>query len=129
MTTVKSDFDFIVDAIAPALGISPEQLKDEVYRHHAKRLGKIRASNARYSKALEHLTPKQTDIITKRESDGWKMNKVWQNKCSGLTAVMLVKYPAWDSSKNRLGKKLAMVYPDGTMAETFERTITVRSEF
>lgn len=124
-----SDFDFLIDVIAPAIGLTSDQLRDDMVRHHAKRKARIQRSNQLYADALNELTDKQTDIITKREADGWKINKVWQNKVSFRTAVMLVKKPIWDSSKNRLGTKLAMVYPDGSITETFERSVTVKQEF
>ncbi len=118
-----------MDVLAPAVGLSPDALREEMHRHHQKRLARIRANNARYDDALRHLTPKQTDIIAKREADGWKMGKIWPNRISLRAAVMLSKKPVWDSSKNRMGAKLAIVYPDGTVSETFERSISLRSNF
>jgi hypothetical protein len=36
---------------------------------------------------------------------------------------------SWDSKKARLGLKLSMVYPDGSRSETFERSISIKSQY
>jgi hypothetical protein len=80
---------------------------------------------AKWANWLSKVTPKQSEKIEEQEKDGFKVNKLFSSRSSGLTAVMMVGPEKWRTEKQKICRQLKVVYPDGTMNSTWEKSITV----
>ena len=95
-----------------------EARREQRIANHAKR---VRAMVAR-------ITAIQDGFVQEYKRQGATVNKYFRDRYSDNVAVMLTKQ-GWNSAKGRIGTKIIMVYPDGTRAETFERTISIKKSF
>ena len=80
-------------------------------------------------KALNRITKIQAQKIYERKRSGWKINCTFTNRESLKTAVMMFKAEVFNPIKNRVQKKLAVVYPDGSGGETFKQYITIKKNY
>lgn len=121
--------DYLYEVVAKALQTTPEKLRADFANKQRQRRERVARSNAAYYDAMESVTVMQETVIGSLEAQGAKRQKqIWQNRASGNIAVMMVK-EAWDGQKMKMGRKLIMVYPDGTMSQTFEKSISIKKEF
>lgn len=94
-----------------------------------KRRDRIARNNAKYQQLLTQMTNKQANVVSMRDSQGYKVNQVVYNKRrpEGNVAVMLVKDAVFDVDSGKVKQKIIVVYSDGTQDETFQRSIQMRS--
>lgn len=133
MTMTDDDREFLNDIaglVGAITGQTPEQVLANARAKAAASRARMQRANARYYAALSNVTDKQALRIDQQVSRGWRQtSQLWQNRATGNVAIMLVNDQLWNSEKGRMGKKLMMVYPDGTSNETFEKTISIRKQF
>jgi hypothetical protein len=96
-----------------------------------RRRERIARNNAKYDRLLTQMTDKQANKISQLESNGYKINQVFykKNDVRGNIAVMLVKEQVWNDEKGKIGRKLVVMYADGTQDSTFDRAIAMRKVF
>jgi hypothetical protein len=125
----SNDIDPLVDSLAKALGISSDDLREDLAKRRARIANKVASNNARFYAALNAMTDEQTAVVDRHMANGYHVNKVLVDTRSGRTAVLMVKRPVWWPAKGIMGRKLLVVYPDSKSAETFEKSISIRKEF
>jgi hypothetical protein len=103
-------------------------LREEARQQIRRKRERTIRNNASFAQLLSQTTDKQAHILSMKESDGYKVNKVYFNRTDprGNVAIMLVKAEVWNGEKGRMGRKLAMLYSDGTIVSTFEKSINIR---
>ena len=115
--------------IGSATGRSTESVLAEVAHRGQKERQRVARNNARYDAAAARITPAQQARIDALVAAGARRDsRLQQSRRSGLVAVLLSKQ-AWWGARGRMGRKLMFVYPDGTVTETFERSIDLRADF
>lgn len=110
-------------------GLEPyfkELAQNEVRRQRER----TRRNNASFAQLLSQTSDKQALLISQHESRGYKVNKVYFNRSdkSGNVGVMLVNRQIWNDVKGRMGTKIVMIYADGGISATFEKSISIRKE-
>lgn len=78
---------------------------------------------------VDAMSDVQMALVAKAEQEGHVLVKFYQDRHSRHVAAMLVKEKVWNGAKGRIGRKLLMVYPDGSRSETMERSISIRQSF
>ncbi len=121
--------DTLLDLTAKILGTTPENVRAQVAQRQEQARRRIERNNYRYGQALAAMTDVQSCVVDKLEADTCRINKLYVNRQSGNVAVMMVKSAVWWQAKGKIGRKLIMVYPDGTTSDTFERTISIRRDY
>jgi hypothetical protein len=123
--TIEAQILMILDL----MGLTPEEFKDYVQKSKAAAKMRVIKKNLKFQANLALATDVQTLIADKLESEGAKFSgKIWRNRRSG-NICMLYSQGTWDSAKGRIGRKLIMIYPDGSVSKTFEKSISIKSEF
>jgi len=119
----------VLALVAKAVGKTPEALQAEFAARRAQRARRAEAANERYEEALTHVTPAQVAVVERLRCEGARLHsRIRQNRRSS-NIVLFLQAQKFNSAKSRVCTKLYAVYPDGTHAETFEKTISVRSAF
>ena len=126
---MEHDFDELLGLVSAALGVTPEHIRMQIEQRRAKLQRRAARNNARYFEALERITKEQMQTIQALRALGAKTwSKLRQDKVSGNVCIFLSR-EVWNGAKGRMGTKIYAVYPDGSRSETFERSISVRSQF
>jgi len=125
-----NDFLELVNVLAPALGMTPDQLLGQIAARKARAERQAQRASARYTDALHHITVEQAAQIellrsehSARMQSGIRQHRVSEN------VVVFMQAQKWNAAVGRMGTKLYAVYPDGSRSETFERSISVRRDF
>lgn len=117
------------ESIAACLRVPVEQLDAYIAQRREQRRRHAAAKNARYAQALSHVTDVQACVVERLQQDGYLLaDKMWQDKQS-LNVARLLSKRCWNAAKGQISTKLVMVYPDGSRAETFERSISIRKTY
>lgn len=131
--TISADeraiLDGITEIVAAATGTTPEALRAQFAARRAREEARIARNNAAYDEALTHITLEQAKKIERLRADGARVHSRLRQHRKSHNVVIFLSAQKWNSAKSRMGTKFFAVYPDGTHAETFERTISVRSDF
>lgn len=108
---------------------TPEQMTQEFERMleaQRQRQGRARArAKARWDDALTLMTDKQSAVIAPLLADRYQITKLFPARERDRVAVMLVGPQKWVTARQRLCRELCMVYPDGGVTRTWERTISL----
>lgn len=124
-----NELDALFDILAKGMGVSKEQVLAQVARQRQRRAQRAVRANERYAEALEQITPKQLAMINELRAAGARVqSRIWQNRRSGNVCVIL-SAERFNSARGRIMHKLFAVYPDGTRSETFERSISIRTDY
>lgn len=116
--------------VARCMGITVEQLAEQVRARREAAKRRVERNNARFAEALSRISEAQALIVEKKQAEGYKIAKLLVSRSSENVAVMLSKRPVWDPAKHAMGGKLLVVYPTPPLTcETFERSISIRKEF
>lgn len=119
----------IADIVSMMTGLTQEQVLAECRVRAERARQRQIAKNARFEAGLRRITDQQALRIGQRESQGYKFNKMWQDRTTQNVAVLLVNDNIWNGAKGRIGTKMMVVYPDGSTTETMEKTISLRKTF
>lgn len=95
-----------------------------------KRRERIARNNAKLAALMGQVTDHQANAIYKNEANGYKFNQVIYDRRNpkGKVAVMFVKDQVWNDVTGRMGKKTMVVYSDGHVDSTFDKSISIRKE-
>lgn len=121
--------DSLKRVIADALGTTPERVQEYIEQRREVARRRVERRNSRYAEALASLTDVQSVLVDKFEADTCEVNKLYVSRQTRRVAVMMVKWKVWWPEKGKIGRKIIMIYPDGTTSQTFEKTISVRKDF
>lgn len=101
------------------------------YRESLRRKGEAfaAAKRAKWERWLLNLTEIQRKQLVALMGLGAKPCKLFQDRSTEHVAVMLTRPNVYDPGKGKIRRKLYMVYPDGSRAETFDQSISVKGEF
>jgi|SRR5579863_372136 len=119
----------LAESLATAFGVPIDQIEAYVEARREKARQRFERHQRKWGAALAALTDVQAVLVSQAEADGHSINKLYTNRASRRTAVMMVKYPVWDNRKHRMGTKLLMVYPDGSRSTTMEKSISIKQSF
>lgn len=92
-----------------------------------KRRERIARNNAKLAALMSQVTDHQANSIYKNEANGYKFNQVIFDKRNprGNVAVMLTKEQVYNEMTGRMGKKIMIVYSDGHVDSTFNKSIEI----
>jgi len=120
----------LLSIVARLLGKSEGSILAEVERRARNQERRVERQNARYLEALEQITEAQAKAINDLCSKGAKpQSSLRQSRKTGRVVIFLQRSPVWHEAKGRMGCILYAVYPDGSISQTYERTLSVRSDF
>jgi len=122
-------FNDIMGMIARLENSTPEEIERQYQRRLQERKMKIARHEARWQALLNRMTEKCLEKVDGVKRQGGSINKLYTHKYSGNVAAMMVRPNVWDGVKGKMGRKLIMVYPDGSQVETFEKTISIKRDF
>jgi len=108
-----------------------EQAMREMAIHEMnKRRERIARNNAKLAALMSQVTDRQANSIYKNEANGYKFNQVIFSKRNprGNVAVMLVKEQVYNEMTGRMGKKTMVVYSDGHVDSTFDKSIQISKD-
>ncbi len=121
--------DDLKEITAKLLEVSVEEMDFYLAARRAKYEQRAARVNAKYRAAAARITPIQEAVVDRMVSQGWNLcERMWQHPRSGNVARMMTK-ACWDGRKGKISNQLSMVYPDGSVAKTFEKTISIKQEF
>lgn len=126
---MTSDMEMLMESLARAIGVPVERIAAEIAKRQAADRRRLARHAARWAGALAALTDVQAVLLAKSEQDGCTLNKFFIDRASGHVAPMLVKEKVWDGARHRMGRKLLVIYPDGSSTTTMEKSISVRRSF
>ena len=110
-------------------GVSVAQIRADIANKQARHNARVASKNERYRVALLNVTKIQAEKVAALKQGGAVLqNGIRQDRRTGNIAMFLHK-KTWDGAKGRVGCKLYAVYPDGSVSETFEKSISVKSSF
>ena len=125
----KLIFDDIMMMIAKLENMTPEEVERSYQRRLAERKMRIARHEARWQSLLNRMTEKCLEKVDAVKRQGGSINKLYTHKYSGNVAAMMVRPNVWDGAKGKMGRKIIMIYPDGSQVETLEKTISIKRDF
>lgn len=113
------DFDALIDSFAKAWGGDPGQLRAQMAARRQAQGRRVARNNARYYAADARQTPAQQAKVHELAGDGMSQTKLLTR---GAEVAVFMQGRKWHNG--RLATKLAMVYPDGSVCTTFEKSLS-----
>lgn len=127
MALTDPDAVALAKSLAHAMNVSFEQIEAWIEARRAKDRQRLARHNAKWEAWLRLISDAQELRRFERERNGYRLFHM--RRMGQRVALVMQKDKVWNSEKGRMGTKLAVIYPDGSSAETFERSISVRPSF
>lgn len=120
-----SHTEVLLDIISKVTGMSPAAIRADIERRKRSSERRAQTKQARYLDALLQVTPEQARKVEALKQQGATQHRSLRQHRTTLQVCLFMQAEKWCSAKGRVATKLYAIYPDGSHAETFERTIRV----
>ena len=122
----------IAQLISPYLGMTVEDI-DRVIALRAQKRAWVRNVVRNHKNKFDAMHDEASSAAHLREyaleREGYRLTRLLRNAASGNVAMLMQRDKVWSHRASRLVTKLAVVYPDGSMSATEEKTISVKKDY